>query len=272
VTAIETVHITDPVDARIAPFRGLRDHALRRQRESRGGDMSGWFVVEGDNVVQRALEAGYKPVSVLIDATRTESLSPELVAWNPVVYTAGVSVVKDITGFGVHRGMVALFERRTERRLAEVVSGAQLVVAMFGVANPTNVGLIARAAAGLGADAMVLDRACCDPLYRRASRVAMGEVFKLPWARFDALAQLHELGMDTWALTPRGEPIETVALGTRPIALLVGTEGPGLSEEQLDQATVQVGITMHRGVDSLNVGIASAVAVHSVASRLASRR
>jgi tRNA G18 (ribose-2'-O)-methylase SpoU len=270
-TSIETVAIVDPHDPRIASFRGLRDHALRRQRESPGGDMSGWFVVEGDGVCLRAIEAGYKVVSVLIDATRTERLDPALIAANPVVYAAGIAVVKDITGFAVHRGMLGLFERRTERTPADVVSGARLLVALIGVVNPTNVGLIARSAAGLGADGMLLNQACCDPLYRRASRVAMGEVFKLPWARFGSLADLHDLGVDTWALSPRGEPLDSAPLGNRPIALVVGPEGPGLGADDMAAATARVGIAMHRGVDSLNVGIATAVAINMVASRLTSR-
>ena len=262
------LEVTDPDDPRIAEFLGLRDHELRRRRESPGGDLAGVFIAEGDLVVERALRAGHSPRSVLIDATRSHPL-PEIVPpWVPV-YAAGPTVVQRITGMGVHRGMMAAFDRPPERSLTEVLAGATRAVVLENVNNPTNLGVIARSAVGLGADALLLDPSCCDPLYRRASRVSMGEVFGLPWARTrrfpDGIDDVVAAGFSLLALTPDpdAEPIDDVVLAPdERVALVLGAEGPGLTVETMARVGRRVRIPLHGGVDSLNVGAAAAIACY----------
>jgi hypothetical protein len=147
-----------------------------------GGDLHGIFIAEGDLVLERAVRAGYRVRSVLVDATRTQPL-PAAVDPDVPVYAAGPEVVMRITGMAMHRGLIASLDRGPGRPLDDVLAGRPALVVLENVNNPTNLGVIARSAMGLGADGLVLDPSCCDPLYRRASRVSMGEVFALPWAR-----------------------------------------------------------------------------------------
>ena len=230
--------------------------------------MSAIFIAEGDIVVERALRAGYTIVSTLIDATRTKPL-PAGVPHDVTVFSAGPDVVRRITGMGVHRGMMAVMARRPVPSPAEVLAAATRVVVLESVVNPTNLGIIARSAVGLGADAMLLDPTTVDPLYRRASRVSMGEVFSLPYARLPRLPKgldvLVEHGFSLLALTPdpTAEPIDDVRLHpTDKVALLLGSEGPGLTDETMTRATRLVRIPLHGGVDSLNVASAAAIACY----------
>ncbi|MFN8019853.1 MAG: RNA methyltransferase [Acidimicrobiales bacterium] len=260
--------IEDPADPRIEEFLGLRDHELRRRREAPGGDMAGVFIAEGDLVLERAVRAGYRLRSVLVDATRTLPL-PDVVGPEVPVYAASEAVVLRITGMAMHRGLIASLDRGPDRPLAEVLAGATRIVVLENVNNPTNLGVIARSAMGLGADALVLDPSCCDPLYRRASRVSMGEVFALPWARagrFPAgLAPIVDAGFSLLALTPdpAAEAIDDVVLAPDDkVALVLGAEGPGLTDETMAQVDRRVRIPLHGGVDSLNVGAAAAIACY----------
>jgi tRNA G18 (ribose-2'-O)-methylase SpoU len=263
--------VDDPDDPRIAVFTGLRDHDLRRRREAPGGDLDGVFIAEGDVVVDRALRAGYTPLAVLVDAARPSTASGLSGLADVPIYAAGPAVLQRITGMGVHRGAMACFARRPLPTPAEVVAGARRVVVLERVNNPNNVGLIVRSAAGLGVDALLLDRASCDPLYRRAARVAMGEVYALPYAWIDrppqGVAPLAAEGFTLVALTPGSdaEPLNEVRFspGER-VALLLGSEGEGLSPEALAAAHRRVAIPMHRRVDSLNVGVAAAVAMYAL--------
>lgn len=260
--------VDDPDDERIAEFRGLRDNELRRRRESPGGDMAGIFIVEGDVVVERALRAGYVIRSVLVDATRTAPL-PDSVPADVAAFAAGPQVVRAITGMAVHRGIMASFDRRPVPAPDEVLRSATRVVVLERVVNPTNLGVIARSAAGLGADAMLLDPASVDPLYRRASRVAMGEVFSLPYARTepfpDGLDVLTDRGFSLLALTPdpTAERIDDVVLAPdEKAALVLGAEGPGLRAETMERVGRPVRIPLHGHVDSLNVAAAAAIACY----------
>ncbi|CAN5624253.1 RNA methyltransferase [soil metagenome] len=262
------IPVDDPDDERIVEFLGLRDAELRRRRESVGGDLAGIFIVEGDVVVERALRAGYRVRSVLIDASRSQPLPEALPAEVPV-FAAGPDLVLRITGMGVHRGVMASFDRRPVPGPAEVLAGATRVVVLENVSNPTNLGIIARSAVGLGADALVLDPTCCDPLYRRASRVAMGEVFALPYAyttRFpEGLDVVADAGFSLLALTPDpgAEPIDDVVFGPEErVALVLGAEGPGLRADTMDRVGRRVRIPIHGAVDSLNVAAAAAIACY----------
>lgn len=269
------VPVTDPDDERIREFIGLRDHALRRRREGRGGDLAGVFVAEGDVVVQRALRAGYALRSALVDATRTTPL-PDEVPGDVTVFAAGPAVLERITGLGVHRGVLAAFDRRPVPPPADVLAAARRVVVLENVVNPTNIGVIARSAAAFGYDGLLLDHSCCDPLYRRASRVAMGEVFGVPHAWLgrlpDGLAVVRAHGFAVVALTPDGgaEDIDAVVASFGPddrVALLLGAEGHGLAAATMEAADRRARIPISPAVDSLNVGAAAAVALYALRQR-----
>lgn len=264
------LEVDDPADPRIEVFQGLRDHVLRRRREEPGGDMDGVFVAEGDVVVERALRAGYRLHSVLVDGRRTKPLPPAIDEAVPV-YAAAPQVLQRITGYHLHRGLLACFHRRPLPPLDEVVAGAVTSAVIEGVNNPTNLGVILRCGAALGADSFFLDPTCCDPLYRRAGRVSMGEAFALPYARLDrfpeGLAPLRTAGMRLLALTPAPDADDIGSLRLEPdepVGLLLGAEGPGLTEAALAAADQRVRIPMAGEVDSINVGSAAAVAFYAV--------
>ena len=233
------------------------------------------FIAEGDVVAERAIRAGYEPLAVLVDASRSDPLPPGLDAGVPV-YAAAPAVLQRITGLGVHRGLLACFKRRPPRPAAEVLDAARRVVVLERVSNPTNLGVILRSAAGLGMEAVLLDPTCSDPLYRRTARVAMGEGYGFPWAWIPRLPGgldvLRAHGFRLVALTPDdgAVPLDELALDRagdggvdrrdERLALLFGAEGPGLSPGTLAAADVRAGIPMRGGVDSLNVGVAAGIA------------
>jgi tRNA G18 (ribose-2'-O)-methylase SpoU len=265
---MEWIPVEQPEDARLEVYLGLRDHSLRQQRESAGGDLAGLFIAEGDIVVERALRAGYRMLHCLVDANRKQAL-PSVVPTDLPVYAAGEAVLERITGMGVHRGMLACFERRPLRSVDDIIAHARRVVVLEGVNNPTNVGVIVRSAAALGVDALLLDPTCSDPLYRRAARVAMGEVYRFPYARTaplpDGLAPLRAAGFVTVALTPAPDAIDIADVPPNErIALILGAEGHGLREPTMAAADLRARIPMHSEVDSLNVGAAAAVACYAL--------
>jgi tRNA G18 (ribose-2'-O)-methylase SpoU len=267
--------ISDPSDRRIADYRALTDVELRTRWEP----PHGVFIAEGELVLRRALRAGYAPRSYLIDVKRIDQLADlTAAAGGAPVYAAGQEVLRHATGFHVHRGVLASFHRRPLPDPEQVLGGARRVVVCEDVNNHTNLGAILRAAAGLGMDGVLLSPSCADPLYRRSVRVSMGEVFAIPYAVLapwpDALARVRSAGFSLLALTPaaqragsnRQAPPEVVPLQrlaapyrARP-ALLLGAEGSGLSGAAVAAADQRVSIPMRRGVDSLNVAAAAAVA------------
>lgn len=266
-----TIPVTDPLDPRIEVFQGLRDHSLRMRRE-RWGDMKGVFVCEGDRVVERALNAEYELVSILIDGKRKRAL-PGIVPNEIPVYAAAPQVLERITGYHLHRGALACFHRRPVPTPLEILSdeSVRTVVVAEAINNPTNMGVILRCAAGLGVDAFLLDPSCCDPLYRRCARVSMGEAFALPYARLEAfptgLDILKEHGFTTLALTPGVDAVDLgdLVLGAEErVAILLGAEGPGLTVGALEAVEKRVRIPMSGTVDSINVGSASAVSFYGV--------
>jgi tRNA G18 (ribose-2'-O)-methylase SpoU len=233
--------------------------------------MAGVFIAEGDLVVERAVRAGYRLRSVLVDARRSQPL-PTVVGDDIPVYAVGPRVLQRITGYHLHRGLLACFRRRPLLTTAGALAGARTTVIIEGVNNPTNLGVILRCAAGLAVDAFLLDPTCCDPLYRRAGRVSMGEAYALPYARLDplpdGLAPCRDAGLTLLALTPAADadPIGELEIGAdEPIGLLLGAEGPGLTDGTLATADRRVRIPMSGAVDSINVGSAAAVAFYAVA-------
>lgn len=254
--------ITDPDDERIADYRALTDVELRTRWEP----PHGLFIAEGELVLRRALRAGYRPRSFLVDAKRVGQLAGALPDGAPV-YAGTRDVLERATGFHVHRGVLASFHRKDLPAASEVLAGARRVVILEDVNNHTNLGAIFRGAAALGIDAVLLSPSCADPLYRRSVRVSMGEVFAIPYATVepwpDALTRVRAAGFSVLAMTlaPDAVPLHRIepAYRERP-ALLLGAEGPGLSRRAIEASDARVIIPMRRGVDSLNVAAASAVA------------
>ena len=252
--------ITDPDDERLGDYRALTDLELRTRWEP----PNGLFIAEGELVLRRARRAGYRPRSYLIDAKRTGQIED---LDDAPVYAATPDVLERATGFHVHRGVLGSFHRSPLRTADEVLAGARRVAILEDVNNHTNIGAVFRGAAALGVDAVLLSPTCADPLYRRSVRVSMGEVFAVPYARLepwpDGLDRVRAAGFTVLAMTPAPEavPMQRLTPGQRErTALLLGAEGPGLSRHALAASDVPVRIPMRRGVDSLNVAAAAAVA------------
>jgi tRNA G18 (ribose-2'-O)-methylase SpoU len=253
--------ITDADDPRLADYRALTDVTLRTQFEA----PHGLFIAEGELVLRRALAAGYRVRSVLVDAKRVDQIA-DLLGHAPV-YAADQTLLERLTGFHVHRGLLASFHRRALLSAQSILESAHRIVMLEEVNSHTNLGAIFRGAAALGMDGVLLSPTCADPLYRRSVRVSMGQVFAIPYARLepwpDALAVVREAGFAVLALTlaPDAVPIQELpeSLRARP-AVMLGAEGPGLTPAALRLADARVVIPMQRGVDSLNVAAAAAVA------------
>lgn len=253
--------ITDPDDERIADYRALTDLELRTRWEP----PNGLFIAEGELVLRRALAAGYPPRSVLVDSKRLRQV-PDLPAGVPV-YAGDQRVLNAITGFHVHRGILASFHRKPLPSAEQVLAGSRRLVLLEDVNNHTNVGAVFRGAAALGFDGVLLSPTCADPLYRRSVRVSMGQVFAVPYARLSpwpqALDEVRAAGFTVLALTPAADALPIQRLSDRQRArpaLLLGAEGPGLTRQALDHSDARVVIPMRAGVDSLNVAAAAAVA------------
>ncbi|HET7407500.1 MAG TPA: RNA methyltransferase [Mycobacteriales bacterium] len=257
--------VDDPADPRVADYVSLTDVALRRRLEP----AEGLFIAEGVQVVERALRASYRLRSALVSSKAVDLLRPLLAGADVPVFVADPDVIRLVAGFHVHRGVLASFARKPLLSVDQVLSSARRVVVLEDTNNPTNLGAVARSAAALGMDALLLSPECADPLYRRAVRVSMGEVFALRYARVDVwpegLAALRDHGFRLLALTPdpQAAPIGAVELGDR-VAVLLGAEGPGLSAGAMARCDERVRIPMAPGVDSLNVAAAAAIAFHVV--------
>jgi len=261
------VRIDDPADHRLSDYRDLTDVALRRVLEPAGG----LYIAESAKVIGRAVAAGHRPRSLLVQEKWLGDV--EHLAGDAPVYLVDDVVAEQLTGYTVHRGALAAMHRPLLPRVSEVVADARLVLVLEDIVDHTNVGAAFRAAAGLGADAVLVTPRCADPLYRRSVRVSMGTVFQVPWTRLPDDANggwragrdlLHDAGLHVaaLALADGAVPLDVFA-AERPerVALLMGTEGDGLSRRALAAADTVVTIPMTGGVDSLNVASAAAVAL-----------
>ncbi|MBX3485722.1 RNA methyltransferase [Phenylobacterium sp.] len=261
------VPIEDPADPRLEPYRAVRE------RDLAGRD--GLYVAEGRVVLEKAVAADPAAVvSVLVAAHRLEGLG-EVLAGLPAatpVYAAGQAAMDAVVGFPIHRGILALV-KRPRRDAAALVAGLPakaLVVGLVGIANHDNMGGVFRNAAAFGADAVLLDDTCCDPLYRKAIRVSVGAALTVPFARAGDAAAMGDLlaraGFDLVALSPRGEAeLEDHAPGLR-TAILFGAEGPGLPDAVMARART-VRIAMAGGFDSLNVATTSGIVLHNLSAK-----
>jgi tRNA G18 (ribose-2'-O)-methylase SpoU len=257
--------IDDPGDTRLADYVGLTDVARRRRIEP--AIDSGIFIAEGEPVLRRALAAGYRLSSLLIDVKRYDGLRDIAETSAAPAYLADPTVLAAVTGFNVHRGVLASFARKPQPSLAEVLRTCRRLLICENLTSTTNLGAVLRSAAALGVDGVLLSPECCDPLYRRAVRVSMGEALRLPTHRVASwpgvLDDVRAADFTVIALTPSAdaEPIDAVSLGGK-AALLLGEEGSGLTDSALEAADVRVRIPLVAGVDSLNVAAAAAVACY----------
>jgi tRNA G18 (ribose-2'-O)-methylase SpoU len=261
--------VTDPDDPRLADYRDLRDVQLRTHLEAEHG----LFLAEGEKVVRRAVEAGFTPRSFLMAPRWLAGLGDVLDRSDAPCYVVTEALAEQVTGFHVHRGALASLERRPLPTVDEVLAAARQVLVLEDVVDHANVGAIFRSGAAFGFDAVLLAPRCSDPLYRRSVKVGMGAVFSVPWTRlpdwYDALPDLSARGFTTVALTLAGDasPVEAAVAGLDRVALVLGSEGHGLSTRWESTADRRAVIAMHPGIDSLNVGAATAVACYVVASR-----
>lgn len=263
------ITITDPTDPRLADYVSLTDVALRRRTEPERG----LYIAESQKVIRRALAAGHRPRSYLM-AERWVTDLADLVARaedeGVPVYVAAHDVIETRTGFHLHRGALASMQRPVLPAVSDLLSGARRIAVLEDVVDHTNVGAAFRSAAALGVDGVLVTPSCADPLYRRSIRVSMGTVFQVPWTRIDpwpaGLELLRQAGFVTAALSLRDDSItldELAAQRHPKLALILGTEGHGLSPATIGGADASVRIPMGGGVDSLNIAAAAAVAFYA---------
>jgi len=263
------LELTDPEDPRLRDYRDLRDVQLRTKVEVEHG----LFLAEGEKVVRRAAEAGFEARSFLMAPRRLDGLAPVLDASDAPCYVVSEAMAEQVTGFHVHRGALASFQRRPLPSVDDVLDDASTVVVLEEVVDHTNVGAVFRSAAAMGVDAVLLAPRCADPLYRRAVKVAMGAAFFLPWTRlpdwYDALPALSAAGFTTVAMTLTDDAVDLAeaVTGRDRLALVLGGEGHGLSKRWQSAADVRAVIPMAAGIDSLNVAAAAAVACYVARQR-----
>ncbi len=266
----EFIEITDAADPRLADYRDLRDVQLRKHLES----SNGLFLAEGEKVVRRAVEAGHRPRSFLMAPRWLEGLADVLGSADVPCYVLSEELAEEVTGFHVHRGALASLHRSPLPSIDDVLDAARSVLVLEDLVDHTNVGAIFRCGAALGFDAVLLAPRCADPLYRRAVKVGMGAVFSLPWTRLpdwhDGLAELSRRGFTTVALTLADDArdIEETVAGLDRVALVLGTEGHGLSRHWEQASDRRAIIPMQAGIDSLNVAAAAAVACYVTSRRV----
>lgn len=271
------IEITDFYAPELDIYARLSEVQLRRFYEPEPGI----FLAESQTVIERALAAGYEPVSFLAERQQAQELAEIFgkQARDVPVYTAELSVLTRLTGYQLTRGMLCAMRRKRLPQVAEILKGKRRIVLLENVMNPTNIGAIFRSAAALNMDAVLLSAGCSDPLYRRAVRVSMGTVFQIPWTYFDGTAekgalpgirQVREAGFKVVSMALRDDSVsinDPALLAEEKLAIILGTEGQGLLDETIAESDYTVRIPMSHGVDSLNVAAASAVAFWELGRR-----
>lgn len=274
---VNIIEIADYSDPQLDCYARLTEAQLRIRLEPE----KGIFIAESPKVILRALDGGYQPLSLLMERKKIDGPAREVIArcGDVPVYTADREVLEGLTGYEVTRGVLCAMRRPSLPSVEELCVNARRVAVLEGIVDATNVGAIFRSAAALHMDAVLVTPTCCDPLYRRAARVSMGTVFQIPWTRIgeDAsqwpqpgLARLNALGFKTvaMALSDTALSIEDPSLRREDrLAIVLGTEGDGLSAHTIAGCDYTVCIPMSHGVDSLNVAAASAVAFWELRAR-----
>ena len=264
------IEIMDFHAPELDPYARLTQNQLRNRLEPE----KGIFIAESPKVIDRALDAGYKPVSLLMERKQITGPAAGILSrcGDAPVYTADREMLAELTGFELTRGVLCAFHRPAPRPVEELCKNARRVAVLEGIVDSTNVGAIFRSAAALNMDAVLINPSCCDPLCRRAVRVSMGTVFQVPWGQLGetpadwpekGMDILHSLGFKTaaMALSDRSVNIDDEQLAKEPkLAIVLGTEGDGLAAGTIASCDYTVKIPMSHGVDSLNVAAASAVA------------
>ncbi|MBE6989199.1 MAG: RNA methyltransferase [Ruminococcaceae bacterium] len=273
-------HIIEITDFR-APELDAYARLTERQLLGRDIHAQPLFIAESPNVILRALDAGYEPQSLLMERRHIEGQARAVVerCQNIPLYTAPLDVLTQLTGYPLTRGVLCAMRRRPLPQPEAILAPARRIAVLENVMNPTNIGAIFRSAAALGMDAVVLTPSCCDPLYRRSVRVSMGTVFQIPWTFLGescgdwphpGLERLRDMGFATAAMALRQESLSVddprLAAEER-LAVVLGSEGDGLSDGTIAQCDYTVRIPMSHGVDSLNVAAASAVAFWQLGRR-----
>ena len=263
------IQVTDLNQAGPDIFANLTERELRNAYEKQGG----FFIAESPKVIERALNAGYEPISMLMEEKHITGDAAFLIQRCPnlPVYTAPRSVLEQLTGYKLTRGVLCALKRKEPDSLEQAIAGAHRVAVLENIADASNVGAIFRSAAALGIDAVLLTPQCADPLNRRCLRVSMGNVFMTKWARIGTeasdwpekgMSELNRLGFKTLSMALRNNSVDindSVLLAQEKLAILLGTEGDGLLPQTIDSSDYVVKIPMRPGVDSLNVAAAAAV-------------
>ena len=264
-----------------APELDVYARLTENQLVNRADPENGLFIAESPNVILRALDGGYEPVSLLMERRHIESQAREVVerCGDIPLYTAPLPVLTELTGFPLTRGVLCAMRRRSLPKPEDICREARRIAVLENIMNPTNLGAIFRSAAALGMDAVLLTPACCDPLYRRSVRVSMGTVFQVPWAYLGddvsqwpepGMTRLREQGFRSAAMALREDSVsidDPALMAEEKLAIVLGTEGDGLGDGTIADCDYTVRIPMSHGVDSLNVAAASAVAFWQLGRR-----
>ncbi len=264
-----------------APELDVYARLTENQLVNRADPENGLFIAESPNVIHRALDGGYVPVSLLMERKHIKGQAREVVArcGDIPLFTAPLPVLTELTGFPLTRGVLCAMRRRPLPSAEEICRDSRRIAVLENIMNPTNLGAIFRSAAALGMDAVLLTPACCDPLYRRSVRVSMGTVFQVPWTYLGehvedwperGMERLRALDFRTAAMALRDDSVsvdDPALMGEEKLAIVLGTEGEGLSNRTIADCDYTVRIPMSHGVDSLNVAAASAVAFWQLGRR-----
>ena len=266
----DIIEITDFSDSRLDVYARLTEAQLLNKEFPE----KGMFIAESPKVITRALDAGYEPVSVLMETRHIDGEGkPILERMSGVpVFCAEFDILTQLTGFKLTRGMLCAMRRKPLQNVKDICKDKSRIVILDKVMNPANVGAVIRSAAALGMDAVLLTPGCSDPLYRRAARVSMGTVFQIDWTftADDSLDEIKALGFKTAAMALEDNSVSVEApklLREEKLAVIMGTEGDGLSDQTIKNCDYTVKIPMHNGVDSLNVAAASAVAFYRLGNK-----
>lgn len=270
----QIIEITDFSAPELDVYARLTEAQLLNRFEPK----KGMFIAESPNVIDRALDAGCRPVSMLLERKHIDTQAKDVIArcGDIPVYTAEPEILTKLTGFHLTRGVLCAMYRPPKQTVEEVCKGARRIAVLENVVNPTNVGAIFRSAAAMNMDAVLLTPACCDPLYRRSVRVSMGTVFQIPWAWIGegiadwpeaGMAHLRSLGFQTAAMALKEDTLSIAdprLAAVEKLAIILGTEGEGLKDRTIASCDYSVKIPMYHGVDSLNVAAAAAVAFYQL--------
>lgn len=265
---MQLIPVTSLDQPGLSDYSKLTDVALRRVLEPAGG----LYIAESTKVIGRALAAGHQPRSLLLQEQWVPDVAPLLQDWPDVpVFVGEPKLLEQLTGYNLHRGALAAMHRPPLASVEEIIAGARRIVILEDIVDHTNVGAIFRSVAGLGADAVLITPRCADPLYRRSVRVSMGTVLQVPWTRLpewgEAAPILHQAGFHLAALALAEDAVsldDFAGTTHERLAIVLGAEGDGLSQQALATADTVVTIPMLHGVDSLNVASASAVALYAL--------